>query len=208
MRMPATTRKAPTTWRLPIGSHDSAVAQPGGRRTTLCYPPVRRGQLRSIGPAFRRSSVVERAAVNRMVVSSNLTAGAIPPGPGHPPYDRAVTVDSRIDAYLAAFPAEQRALLEGVRRQVSALVPEAVETISYGMPTFKLGDRFLLSYAGWKRHCSLYGLDAGRAAASHGFKGTKGTLQFSLAQPLPAAILADLVARRLADMGAVRGRQG
>ena len=42
------------------------------------------------------------------------------------------------DAYYAALPEDQRALLERMRAQVLRLVPGAVEAISYGMPTFKL----------------------------------------------------------------------
>ena len=46
--------------------------------------------------------------------------------------------DSPIDAYLATLPASQRDALQHLRAQISRLAPEAVETISYGMPTFKL----------------------------------------------------------------------
>ena len=46
----------------------------------------------------------------------------------------AVTHDSRIDAYLATLPADQREALQHLRAQVARLVPEAEETISYGMP--------------------------------------------------------------------------
>lgn len=137
-------------------------------------------------------------------------AGSGPPEPllirpAPSPYDPDVTPDPRVDAYLAALPPEHRILLEDLRQRVAALAPEAVETISYGMPTFKVGDRFLLSYAGWKDHCSLYGLDAARAGASHGYKGTKGTLHFSPAQPLADDLLHDLVERRLAARRAGRG---
>jgi len=52
--------------------------------------------------------------------------------------------DVRVDAYLAALPSDQRELLEGVRARIRQLVPDAEETISYDMPAFKLGDRFLL----------------------------------------------------------------
>lgn len=115
-----------------------------------------------------------------------------------------VTVDPRVEAYLAALPAGQRDALSHLRAEVRTLVPEAVETISYGLPTFKLGRRLLLSYAGWKAHCSLYPL-SGTFLEAHkdevaAFKGTKGSLHFTAEQPLPDELLAGLVRARLAEL--------
>jgi len=105
--------------------------------------------------------------------------------------------DPRVDAYLAGRPADQRELLQALRERVAALVPEAEDTISYSMPAFKLGDRFLLSYAGWKHHCSVYpfgdDLYARYADQLHGYGRTKGSLHFSAAQPLPDGLLDELV---------------
>ena len=112
--------------------------------------------------------------------------------------------DPRVDAYLATLRADQRDLLEGVRRRVKELVPEAEETISYDMPAFKLGGRFLLSYAGWKKHCSIYPLTdsflAAHATELEGFGRTKGSVHFTPARPLPPDVLGALVRARVADV--------
>ena len=112
--------------------------------------------------------------------------------------------DARVDAYLAKLPADQRDVLAALRVRVHELSPEAEETISYGMPAFKLNDRFFLSYAGWKRHCSIYPIDEQvlerHADAIRGYRRTTGSLHFSAAQPLPDALLADLVAQRANDL--------
>jgi uncharacterized protein YdhG (YjbR/CyaY superfamily) len=106
---------------------------------------------------------------------------------------------------MAALPEEQRVLLSGLRERVATLVPEATQLISYGMPTFKLGGRFLLSYAGWKRHCSLYPLTdsfmASHAAEIESYDRTKGSIHFTPAKPLPPAVLDDLIRARVADLG-------
>jgi uncharacterized protein YdhG (YjbR/CyaY superfamily) len=118
-----------------------------------------------------------------------------------------VTTDPRVDAYLAGLPVDQRDLLEGLRRRVMALAPNAVETIAYDMPALRLDDHFLLSYAGWKRHCSIYPvgpelLDA-YADALRGYGRTgKGSLHFSPDRPLPAGLLEDLVRGRVASIEA------
>ena len=115
-----------------------------------------------------------------------------------------MTSDPAVDAYLADLPADQTELLQGVRERIASLVPDAVETISYGMPAFKLGGRFLISYAGWKTHCSLYPLTdtfmESHATEIEGFDRTKGSIHFTAAKPLPERVLTDLVLARRADL--------
>jgi uncharacterized protein YdhG (YjbR/CyaY superfamily) len=115
-----------------------------------------------------------------------------------------MNTDPRVDAYLATLPADQQALLADLRGRVKALAPQATETISYAMPAFKLGPKFLLSYAGWKRHCSIYPIDDGLLAryadSLAGYGTTKGSLHFTTDQPLPAGLLEDLVRGRIADI--------
>ena len=114
--------------------------------------------------------------------------------------------DPRVDAYLAGLPASQRDLLQALRDRVKSLAPQAEETISYAMPAFKLGNRFMVSYAGWKGHCSIYPIhdelldrygDALRENAR-----TKGSLHFSAAHPLPDGLLDELVRSRVATLEA------
>jgi len=118
--------------------------------------------------------------------------------------------DPRVDAYLAALPADQQGLLEGVRATIRRVVPDAEETIAYDMPAFRLAGRFLVSYAGWKRHCSLYPLTdsflAAHAAEIEGFGRTKGSIHFTAAKPLPQALLDELIRTRVADL-AVEGSE-
>lgn len=114
--------------------------------------------------------------------------------------------DARVDAYLASLPEAQAAQLEMLRQRVAQLAPHATETISYGMPAFKMGTRFVLSYAGWKRHSSIYPMRddvlARHADVLRGYTTTKGSLHFSATQPLPDAVLEDLVRARLAELEA------
>jgi uncharacterized protein YdhG (YjbR/CyaY superfamily) len=117
--------------------------------------------------------------------------------------------DPRIDAYLAKLPEAQRTLLGKLHARVHELAPEVEDTISYGMPAFRLDGRFLLSYAGWKRHCSIYPIDdallARHEATIGGYPRTKGSLHFSEDRPLPDELLADIVRRRV---DGVRGGSG
>jgi uncharacterized protein YdhG (YjbR/CyaY superfamily) len=120
-----------------------------------------------------------------------------------------MTHDPRVDEYLATLPPDQREALQRLRAQVGRVAPEAVETISYGMPAFKLDGRFLVSFAGWKAHCSIYPL-TGTFLAAHenelkGYGRTKGSLHFTPATPVPEALVEGLVRARVADLGRGEG---
>src|SRR5213080_3109566 len=98
-----------------------------------------------------------------------------------------------VDGYLRALPEAQRAALEKLRKTIRAAAPEATETISYQMPAFKDHGRFLVSYAAFKDHCSLFPaskavMEALGEELKPYFTG-KGTIRFHADKPLPAALV-------------------
>ncbi len=101
-----------------------------------------------------------------------------------------------IDEYISTFPADIQAILEKMRQSIQKAAPDAVETISYGMPTFNLNGKHLVFFAGWKQHISLYPLPAGDEAfqqeIAH-YKRAKGTIQFPLDKPLPYELVEQIV---------------
>jgi uncharacterized protein YdhG (YjbR/CyaY superfamily) len=109
---------------------------------------------------------------------------------------------ANVDEYIAALPDDVRPLMEGVRRSVHAVVPDAGETISYAMPTFTLDGVPLVHVAVWKKHIGVYPLpamddDLARDVAP--YRGTESTLRLPLdAVPydLLERVLAAMVARR------------
>jgi uncharacterized protein YdhG (YjbR/CyaY superfamily) len=115
-----------------------------------------------------------------------------------------VAHDLPIDAYLATLPPDQREALQRLRAQIARLVPDAVETISYGMPAFKLHGHALLWFAAWKAHCSIYPLTdrflEAHADALKGYRRTRGSLHFTTEAPLPEALVERLVRERLAGL--------
>jgi uncharacterized protein YdhG (YjbR/CyaY superfamily) len=108
-----------------------------------------------------------------------------------------------VDEYLAALPEEPRAALEELRATIKATAPEATELISYEMPAFKAQGRFLVSYAAYKRHSSLYPA-SGAVMEALGeelkpyFSG-KGTLRFRADQPLPSQLVRKIIEVRLEE---------
>jgi uncharacterized protein YdhG (YjbR/CyaY superfamily) len=113
-----------------------------------------------------------------------------------------MAADPDIDAYLAALSPAQRGLLEHVRGVIADVVPDAEQAMSYGMPAFKRNGKFFLSYAGWKRHCSIYPLPdaflAEHRGDLEGYRRTKGSLHFTPERPLPDEVIRALVRHLLA----------
>ena len=98
-----------------------------------------------------------------------------------------------VATYIAAFPAPTRRVLRRVRSVVRKAVPAAEETISYGIPAYKLHGRPLLYFAGWKEHYSVYPSNARFVAAFKGelarYELSKGTIRFPLSQPVPVTLI-------------------
>ena len=107
-----------------------------------------------------------------------------------------------IDEYLARVPDDKRAALERLREQIHAAVPDATETISYGLPTFKLDGRWLVAFGVARKHCSFYAGGApleAMAGELTDYRLWKGTINFPADRPLPADLVRKLIEVRIAE---------
>jgi uncharacterized protein YdhG (YjbR/CyaY superfamily) len=108
-----------------------------------------------------------------------------------------------VDAYLKDLPKDQRAALEGLRKQIKALAPKAVEVISYGVPVFKLDGHPLVSIGAASKHCAFYVMSTTAmkpfTAELKPFKQGKGSIQFTPDAPIPATLVKALVRERIAE---------
>jgi uncharacterized protein YdhG (YjbR/CyaY superfamily) len=107
-----------------------------------------------------------------------------------------------IDEYIAEFPAETQAVLQELRALIRASAPEATETISYAIPTFDLGGRHLVHFAGYERHVGFYPTGSGIAQFEDELKPYrrgKGSVQFPLGQPVPSDLIRRIVEFRVSE---------
>lgn len=105
-----------------------------------------------------------------------------------------------VESYLRGVPAEARASLEKLRQTIKSVAPKAVEVISYGIPTFKLDGRMLVSYAAFAEHCSFFP-GAGPVDEYEdelkSFQTSRGTVRFTATRPLSASLVKKLVKTRI-----------
>jgi len=115
-----------------------------------------------------------------------------------------------VDEYLAAVIPDQRRALETLRQTIRAIVPEAVECISYGLAAFKLDGKPLVAFGAGKNHCAFYPMSSTTVAAFEKelkkYDTSKGTIRFPAEAPLPAALVRKLVKARVLE-NAARGKQ-
>ncbi|MBL7941222.1 MAG: DUF1801 domain-containing protein [Flavobacteriales bacterium] len=113
--------------------------------------------------------------------------------------------DERITAYIASFPATAQRYLKQLRKLIAENAPDAIETISYGMPAYKLNGKPLVYFAGYVHHIGFYATPTGHAAFKKelaGYKTGKGSVQFPMDESLPTALIARMVKFRVDEIHA------
>jgi len=109
---------------------------------------------------------------------------------------------SSIDEYIATFPENVQKILEELRSTIKAAAPEATETISYNIPTFTLKGKYLIYFAGWKNHISIYPIPTGSDEFNKQiakYVEGKGTLKFPIDKPLPLRLITTIVKLKVAE---------
>jgi len=108
-----------------------------------------------------------------------------------------------IDDYLADVPEDERAALEKLRKAIKAAAPEATETISYQIPTFKHQGRLLVGFGATKNHCTFYLMSTSVMDAHKDdlkdYEVGKGSIRFPANKPLPADLVRKLVKARVTE---------
>ncbi|HMA06097.1 MAG TPA: DUF1801 domain-containing protein [Methanomicrobiales archaeon] len=106
-----------------------------------------------------------------------------------------------IDEYIAQFPREIQERLQKLRKTIREEAPDAEETISYRIPTFRLNGN-LVHFAAFKDHVSFFPTSSGVGAFRQelsGYKISKGTIQFPLDEPMPLDLVRKIVRFRVRD---------
>ena len=107
-----------------------------------------------------------------------------------------------IDEYIAVFPDSVQLVLKKIRKIIQEAAPQASETISYQMPTYKLNGKNLVHFAGWKNHIGLYPTPSATNAFSEKltkYKYAKGSIKFPLNETIPYSLIKEIVRFRIEE---------
>ena len=109
---------------------------------------------------------------------------------------------NNIEEYISRFPEDFQKKLEQIQATIKNAVPDAEEAISYALPTFTLNGHYLVYFAGYKNHISLYPAPRENEAFKKElsvFKGGKGTVQFPLDAPMPLNVITKIAKFRVSE---------
>jgi uncharacterized protein YdhG (YjbR/CyaY superfamily) len=106
------------------------------------------------------------------------------------------------DEYISSFPPDTQILLNQMQQTIRQAAPHAEESISYGMPAFKLDGKPLVYFAGYKNHIGFYATPTGHREFEQElskYKQGKGSVQFPIDEPLPLELIARIVKFRVQE---------
>ena len=107
-----------------------------------------------------------------------------------------------VDAYINTFSAETQEQLNCIRKIILDNAPDAIESLSYGMPAYKTHQNPLVYFAGYANHIGFYATPTGHEAFAEElkhFKQGKGSIQFPLNAPLPIDLITRIVKFRVEE---------
>ena len=106
-----------------------------------------------------------------------------------------------IDRYLESVDEPKRTTLAQLRQTILAIVPDAEQGISYGVPAFKVRGKTIAGFAAFKNHLS-YLPHSGSVFPELrdelvGYTMSSGALRFAIDAPLPRELVAQLISVRM-----------
>jgi uncharacterized protein YdhG (YjbR/CyaY superfamily) len=111
-----------------------------------------------------------------------------------------------VDEYLGRVPPQQRAALEELRETIRSAAPGAAESIAYEMPAFRQDGRFVVSYAAFRDHYSLFPASAvvidELGDEIRPYLSGKGTMRFPMTAAIPTHLVARIVEIRVREVSA------
>ena len=106
-----------------------------------------------------------------------------------------------IHEYIALFPKDIQRILQELRIAIRDSAPDAVEAISYRMPTFKLNGN-LVHFAAAKNHIGFYPTPSAIEAFKQelaDYEVSKGAVRFPMGKPIPIDLVKRMVKFRVKE---------
>lgn len=101
-----------------------------------------------------------------------------------------------VEEYITSFPQEIMVKLESLRTLIKKICPDAIESMSYGMPAYKYQKKPLIYFAGYEYHIGIYATPSANIAFAKElswYKQGKWSIQFPLDQSLPLDLIEKII---------------
>ena len=108
-----------------------------------------------------------------------------------------------VDQYILAYPEEIQEILAKIRSVIRKKAPDALESISYGMPAYKLRGKPLVYFGAFRTHIGFFATPSGHMEFAEEFskyKHGKGSVQFPLNKPIPYKLIEQVVEFRVHEV--------
>ncbi|MBE0433481.1 DUF1801 domain-containing protein [candidate division WOR-3 bacterium] len=108
-----------------------------------------------------------------------------------------------VSEYINDSPAKIRSTLRKMRVVIRAAAPKAEETISYGMPAWKLNGKHLVFFAAHEKHIGFYPTPSPIIAFKKElspYKRSKGAIQFPVDKPVPYGLIKRILKYRVKEI--------
>lgn len=107
---------------------------------------------------------------------------------------------NNVEGYILQFNKQVQERLTLIRATIKDIAPDAIESISYGIPAYKTHGKPLIYFAGFKHHIGLYATPSGHSEFAEelsDYKQGKGSVQFPLDEPLPLELISRIIRFRV-----------
>ncbi len=114
-----------------------------------------------------------------------------------------------VKVYISTFPEAFQNRMIKVRDLILQHAPEAEESISYGIPSYKTFGRPLIYFAGFKNHIGLYATPSGHEKFKKElstYKQGRGSVQFLMKEEMPYDLIEQIIKFRVNENASKFGK--
>ena len=107
-----------------------------------------------------------------------------------------------VEEYIYSFPVETQDILKKIRSIIFELANNIEESISYGMPAYKLKNKPIIYFAAYKKHIGIYATPSAHSFFKlelENYKQGKGSVQFPLNQEIPFELIRKIILFKLEE---------
>lgn len=109
-------------------------------------------------------------------------------------------MNNEVQAYINKQVSPQKEIIKKIRSLIQKTAPVAIETMSYGVPAFKLNGSNLIVYTAFKNHVGVYPEPETIKVFEKeltNYETSKGAVKFKIDEPIPYSLIEKIIKYRI-----------